>query len=171
MKKTGNTGNRRKETAPTRLEAVMKVSKKFYSDIQVRIADAINAVGASAEEHAEAVGAVDIYLGMGIEPSLNSLTVRLIFAMLKPEIDRAIERSFKARERARKRKEKSAGGRSEDAEGESEHENVEVQKEDIEKIMTTALREVTGDEDVAFRMNRRQRRMFEKLRRRENKKS
>lgn len=171
MKKTGNTGNRRKETASTRLEAVMKVSKKFYSGIQVRIADAINAVGASAEEHAEAVGAVDIYLGMGIEPSLNSLIVRLIFAMLKPEIDRAIERSFKARERARKRKEKSAGGRSEDAVKELAHENMEVRKEDIEKIMTTALREVTGDEDVAFRMNRRQRRMFEKLRRRENKKS
>ena len=139
----------------------VSVSKKFYAGIMERIRSAVELTKGDSDFQASLTAMVDAYLADGSEPDEDSpLTVRLVFALLRPEIDKAAARSRAARERAAKKRE--AVERKED----SGKRGVLPVTEIIESVMTDTIREVTGDESVTYRLNRRQRREAEQLRKR-----
>lgn len=139
----------------------VSVSKKFYAGIMERIRSAVKLTHGDSDFQAALTAMVDAYLADGREPDGDSpLTVRLVFALLRPEIDKAAARSRAARERAAKKRE--AVERKED----TAKRGVIPVTEIIESVMTDTIREVTGDESVTYRLNRRQRREAEQLRKR-----
>lgn len=77
------------------------VSRKFYTYISDRVRESMSLTG--REDAAdEAMTCLDRYLTDGSVPSENTdPAVRLTFALLRPEIDKAIERSNRARKRRR----------------------------------------------------------------------
>lgn len=84
---------------------VRNVSEKFYADICRRVTEAILLTGGDEELAEAAMSVVNAYISCGIEPTDDMYVgLRLVFAVLKPEIDRAMARSRKARERARLRR-------------------------------------------------------------------
>lgn len=155
--KSKNTKVKPADTAAT----PVSVSKKFYAGIMERIRSAAELTHGDSDFQASLTAMVDAYLADGSEPDADSpFTVRLIFALLRPEIDKAAARSRAARERAAKKRE--AIERKED----SSKRSVIPVTEIIESVMTDTIREVTGDESVTYRLNRRQRREAEQLRKR-----
>ena len=82
----------------------MTVSKKFYVDIISRIESALSFAPGSA---AEAVRLVDTYL-LGGEAASADPCAMLAFNMIRPELDKAMLRSRRARERAQLRKKAKA---------------------------------------------------------------
>lgn len=86
-------------------KSVSRVSKKFYADLDGRVRGAIYRIGCCHDAYVCAKIVIDRYISDGTEPDLSELiTVRLIFALLKPEIDKAIARSRMAKERAAARR-------------------------------------------------------------------
>lgn len=79
----------------------LPVSKKVYADIRERIELALSHYPTSL---AEAKRIVDDYLQQQ-ERNSDDHMATIAFNMIKPELDRAIERSRKARERAARKKE------------------------------------------------------------------
>lgn len=89
---------------------VKNVSKRFYSDICIRLAEATAVVGGGETGADEMRAAVDRYIADGIVPGADEdVSVRLVFTILRPEIDKALERSRKAKARAALRKKAKAG--------------------------------------------------------------
>lgn len=155
--KSKNTKVKPADTAAT----PVSVSKKFYAGIMERIRSSVEFTHGDSDFQASLTAMVDAYLADGSEPDADSpFTVRLIFALLRPEIDKAAARSRAARERAAKKRE--AIERKDDS---GKCGMIPV-TEIIESVMTDTIREVTGDESVTYRLNRRQRREAEQLRKR-----
>lgn len=175
------------------------VSKKFYTEVDTRIRAAIEAAGMCSDDYAATRSAVDLYLSDGTVPTeLHPVAVRLLFAVLRPEIDKAVERSRRARERALRKRAASSGHvmsvpdaaigggvagevaaspvaasgydgarLSVNDDEMSRPKNItDLTNEGIERVMTMALRDVTGDEDAVYSLNRRQRRLLDRQRRR-----
>lgn len=87
-----------------------RVSKKFYADIDSRVRGAISQIGCGYDVYLCVRIVIDRYISAGIEPELSELiTVRMIFALLKPEIDKAMMRSRLAKERAAARRSTKTG--------------------------------------------------------------
>lgn len=85
-----------------------KVSKKFHAYIHGRVSEACAVYGQPALA-VVASGMIDVYIADGVIPSADSDAVcMMIFTILRPEIDRAIERSASARRRAALRRVDSA---------------------------------------------------------------
>lgn len=77
-----------------------KVSKKFHAYIHGRVREACAVYGQPALA-VVASGMIDGYIADGVMPPADSVSVcMMIFTILRPEIDRAIERSASARRRA-----------------------------------------------------------------------
>lgn len=77
------------------------VSRKFYTYISDRVRESMRLTG-HEEAIGEAMASIDRYLADGSIPSEDAdPAVRLTFALLRPEIDKAIERSNRARKRRR----------------------------------------------------------------------
>lgn len=155
--KSKNTKVKPADTAAT----PVSVSKKFYAGIMERIRSSVEFTHGDSDFQASLTAMVDAYLADGSEPDEDSpLTMRLVFALLRPEIDKAAARSRAARERAAKKREtierKDDSGKC----------GMIPVTEIIESVMTDTIREVTGDESVTYRLNRRQRREAEQLRKR-----
>lgn len=87
------------------------VSRKFYTYISDRVRESMRLTGRE-EAAAEAMACIDRYMADGsVPPDDADPAVRLTFALLRPEIDKAIERSSRARTRchaAEKSPEKSS---------------------------------------------------------------
>lgn len=82
-------------------EALCPVSRKFYTYISDRVRESMRLTG-HEEAIGEAMASIDRYLADGSIPSEDAdPAVRLTFALLRPEIDKAIERSNRARKRRR----------------------------------------------------------------------
>ena len=74
-------------------EALCPVSRKFYTYISDRVRESMRLTG-HEEAIGEAMASIDRYLADGSIPSEDAdPAVRLTFALLRPEIDKAIERS------------------------------------------------------------------------------
>ncbi|WP_300502583.1 hypothetical protein [uncultured Duncaniella sp.] len=85
-----------------------KVSKKFHAYIHGRVREACAVYGQPALA-VVASGMIDGYIADGVMPPADSDAVcMMIFTILRPEIDRAIERSASARRRAAVRRGDSA---------------------------------------------------------------
>ena len=85
-----------------------KVSKKFHAYIHGRVSEACAVYGQPVLA-VVASGMIDVYIADGAAPSADSDAVcMMIFTILRPEIDRAIERSASARRRAALRRGDSA---------------------------------------------------------------
>lgn len=157
--------------------AAKSVSKKFYSDIRKRISDAVVGTGGTEQDVAEMTAAVDMYLADGTVTACDAgLSLRLVFAVLQPEIDKAVERSRRARERARR----SRRGKGRAKKTVTEAIDAAINKvmapsespriptvSEYEGIMTETMRDMTGDDSISYRMTRRERRELERERRRE----
>ncbi|MCM1356807.1 MAG: hypothetical protein NC212_10435 [Staphylococcus sp.] len=90
---------------------VKNVSRKFYADICGRVADAATVVGGGETAADEMRIVVERYIADGTEPGADEdMSVRLVFAILRPEIDKALERSRMAKARAALRREAKAVG-------------------------------------------------------------
>lgn len=81
----------------------LPVSQKFYNEISARIRSAFASVSPSDALAESAICCVESYLRYGLLPSGAVVeSVRLMFALLRPEIDKAMARSAAARRRRRK---------------------------------------------------------------------
>lgn len=78
----------------------LPVSVKVYSDLTTRISSSLSSAPASASE---AMRLLDSYL-TGEPPASDDLMALVAFNMIRPEIDRAMTRSARARERAASRR-------------------------------------------------------------------
>ncbi len=81
--------------------AILSVSKKFYADILTRVSVALSFSPSSVEE---AMRIINAYLS-GRLVGTDNQSAMIAFNMIKPEIDRAMLRSQRARERAKSRRE------------------------------------------------------------------
>lgn len=89
-----------KESITTK-SAQLPVSKKFYAGIMDRISEACAMLGADAEMREAITMAVREFITHGASPDGDAdQCVKLAFALLRPEIEKAIERSAAARRRA-----------------------------------------------------------------------
>ena len=125
------------------------ISKKAYNDFTERLRQALGTLSQNPEPIDEAIALFDRY-AKGEISDLDSPApmVKLALMMLKPEIDKAMRRSYAARERAKLRHAKSTPV-SESHENTSRPEN----SDNSEKTENTKLTERP--------MNRRERREYE----------
>lgn len=85
------------------------VSKKFFNDICERIDSTCIICGDPAILRREVLDIIEAYLSDSCMPETTvSVEARMIFTLLRPEIDRAVSRSKAARIRALQKKEKVA---------------------------------------------------------------
>ncbi|MDE5987891.1 MAG: hypothetical protein K2H17_00690 [Duncaniella sp.] len=76
------------------------VSKKFYSTITSRVRESLRLVGRE-DAAEETMGCIDRYMADGsLPPNGSDTTVILVFNLLRMEIDKALQRSRRARQRA-----------------------------------------------------------------------
>lgn len=85
-------------------KSTLPVSGKFYSDISARISSSLSSYPRSAEE---AMRIFHDYL-KGLSPLSSDPMALLAFNMVRTEIDRALERSKRARLRAMARRKKQS---------------------------------------------------------------
>lgn len=79
------------------------VSKKFYGYISVRVRESLTLIGRE-DAVAEAMACIERYMADGSLPPDDSCpAVVLTFSILRPEIDKAIQRSIRARSRSAKK--------------------------------------------------------------------
>lgn len=75
------------------------VSKKFYAYLSGRVRESLMLIGRE-DAVAEAMACIDSYMADGSLPPADSCpAVLLTFSILRPEIDKAIQRSSRARSR------------------------------------------------------------------------
>ena len=84
----------------------LPVSKKFYNDIISRITSTFADMNDGERCLRGAVAMIDGYLA-GDNPECADPMIKMVFSLLRPEIDRAMARSLRARQRGRKRKSSS----------------------------------------------------------------
>lgn len=80
----------------------LPVSKKVYADITARVNTVLSFVPASV---VEAIALVDSFLAGNADPVSSDSAAMIAFNMIKAELERAMERSSRARQRAHRRKE------------------------------------------------------------------
>lgn len=131
----------------------LPVSKKVYDDIMLRIHSSLVVLEHRPDEALETMEIIENYLATGITPDLqnHSEIARIVFTLLYPEIDKAIERSRRAREAAARRRE-------------AKQKCVTPIQADEGLISETPLQEESAP---AILLNRRQRRELERRRRAE----
>lgn len=79
---------------------LLPVSKKFYTCITDRVRGSLNLIG-RGDAVAETMACIDRYMADGtVPPTDTDPAVALTFALLRAEIDKAVERSRRARSRA-----------------------------------------------------------------------
>ena len=102
---------KRKESRTKKSKGVNGVSKKFYADLDNRVKGVMMVIDGGNTPYIAVKMAIDNYIFKGVEPERDALIlVKIIFLLLKPEIDKAMMRSRKARERAvARRSAKSCG--------------------------------------------------------------
>lgn len=81
------------------------VSEEFYAGIERRIGVTVSYLDDPSEQAAKSLRHVDDYLAAGREPTqADGLDSILIFKMIQPELDKAKERSARARAAAERRR-------------------------------------------------------------------
>ncbi len=100
------------KTATAIENQVNRVSKKVYADIVSRVNNTLKATLRKPDIIPEAIQAIDEYIANGTIPTPKDGVILIVFYMIKPEIDRAAERSRRARERAAIRREKLQAAKS-----------------------------------------------------------
>ncbi len=91
---------------------VNRVSKKVYADLVSRVNNTLKATLRQPDIIPEAIQAIDEYIADGTIPTPKDGLILIVFYMIKSEIDRAAERSRRARERAAVRREKLQAAKS-----------------------------------------------------------
>ncbi|PWB02693.1 hypothetical protein [Duncaniella muris] len=169
----------------------LPVSQKFYNEISARIRSSFASVSPSDALAESAICCVESYLREGLLPSGAVVeSVRLMFALLRPEIDKAMARSAAARRRRRKPQTDATvtGGAENEPSSESisdaipesvrEMAGSDYDPEKLANIFKALSRpfdedeeheddEEAGDAAPAVMLNRRQRRRQERLQRRD----
>ncbi len=100
------------KTATAIENQVNRVSKKVYADLVSRVNNTLKATLRQPDIIPEAIRAIDEYIADGTIPTPKDGIILIVFYMIKPEIDRAAERSRRARERAAIRREKLQAAKS-----------------------------------------------------------
>lgn len=95
-----NTNNRKKKEEWTK-----PVSKKFYDGLRDHVINCLGEMGYKTSWHYPVMRDVDDYLAYGTKPSCYVEEIeRIVFIMVRRDIDKAVERSAAARRRAQERK-------------------------------------------------------------------
>lgn len=135
------------------------VSRKFYTYISDRVRESMCLTGREDADD-EAMACIDRYLTDGSVPSDDAdPAIRLIFFLLRPEIDKAIERSSRARTR-RRAAEKSPEKSSVKTTDPAEPRNVNTDPTADSNSETATEDEEESDKPFVPR-NRRERRLYE----------
>ena len=88
------------------------VSEKFYDDICKRVYEALKYSHDISELMARCMRMLDLYMTRGECPKKwDGVDLNMVFSLLRPEIDRAMARSKRARENAARRREAKAAAR------------------------------------------------------------
>ena len=135
----------------------LPVSKKFYSEICDRIRFSFSINRPSLIE--EAIATVDSYITGGTEPDeYTDPSVLLMFNLLRPEIDKAIRRSQRAREISSKRKQSAAVSTRKDSSDKPMDNNDDIALSETEPT--------ESEEEERPLLNRRMRRLIRQERKR-----
>lgn len=138
--------------------ALLPVSRKFYQEIMDRVRSSFAAFDPTGEKTQAACCAIELYLLDGVEPAESvDASVRLMFALLRPEIDKAMARSFAARNRRRKSME-TVGNM------------LGCDKKLYSDCRSESTDEEISEQEPAIKLNRRQRRLCDRIGRRLQKK-
>lgn len=147
----------KKQTNGKKKTPALSVSRKFYVETMTRVRDAMSAVNAGCQETYEMEVYISDYLRSGLQPKRELENRQLLVMMLlKPEIDKAIARSAKARSRTKKERETPSRPLAPEA-------------ADLSAIAAEATDNASADESpeaAPVRLNRRQRRLQEQTARR-----
>lgn len=133
-KKSTSTANGAAASANCELPP-LPVSKKFYAAIRQRVTDSCACLPNGKEVSKSALALIDTYLAMGIaDLDWRPIECGLIFALVKPEIDKAMERSRAARERAARKKKAMMEAIATDGDaGEDERDCMPVNQSDMQQ--------------------------------------
>ena len=138
-------------------KSTLPVSTKFYSEIHSRVHDSVMAVTGNRPAEAQRVfAAIDRYITHGIAPAADADTlIVLTFSLLRPEIDKAMARSKRARQRSLRRREATVRTASTPVLLSTEaHETAET-------IETSEAVDPNATTETEPPMNRRQRRLID----------
>lgn len=125
------------------------VSKKFYAYLSVRVRESLVLIGRE-DAVAEAMACIDRYMADGSLPQADSCpAILLSFSILRPEIDKAVMRSSRARSRNAKKVSISAA------------DNQNVMASADANSETTDAGEERGEPEHFVPRNRRERRLYE----------
>lgn len=157
-----------KSAKPEPRGALLPVSTNFYRYISDRVREA-TAVYGDPEMRLELMLAIELYMREGVTPSESAPCVlKLMFTLLRPEIDKAMARSASARSRAKSRR---GVGRSSSKSRKAGSKLVKRLGSDSgvgEESSDSSADAVDPAETDVRRPNRRQRRMMEQLMKRGN---
>lgn len=128
------------------MKRILPISKKVNKDLNERISSVF--AGCPASE-AEAKRVLNAYLE-GVEPVSENAGVMIAFAMVRVEVDRAMERSRKARCRAKKAKEAKEAKVADRAKEPDEVQ--ESEKDDKLRRLTATRERLYGNMDEVRRL-------------------
>lgn len=129
------------------------VSERFYADIRRRVASTVGLLSDPQMQMDRAMNLIDNYLDSGVAPTRgDSLDMLMIFTLLKPELDKAVERSARARRQAEKRRRErlEAGIQAQEPAEMEAGENTTVSAKTADEPAETVVCTDTGSETALF---------------------
>lgn len=132
-------------------KSTLPVSKKFHTEICARVSASFSKCHPSLV--GKAIAVIERYMLNGIVPSVSEeAAIQLMFNLLRPEIDKAIARSRRARERS-----KSQNGKQQQPTRQLQEPK---HPKSSEADLTDDSTEPLPDEEAAPKLNRRMRRLI-----------
>ena len=147
------------------LKTPCPVSKKFYTYVSGRVRESLMSIG-QEEAVAETMACIDRYMAAGSLPAVDSCpAVLLIFSILRPEIDKAILRSSRARRRSVQKSSTSADNHNRMESADAMKTVVASAEDNLTAVGLSAESDGAGKEDGSperfIPRNRRERRLYE----------
>lgn len=141
------------------------VSKKFYTYVSGRVRESLMSIG-QEEAVAETMACIDRYMAAGSLPAADSCpAVLLTFSILRPEIDKAILRSSRARRRSVQKSSTSADNHNRMESADAMKTVVASAEDNLTAVGLSAESDGAGKEDGSperfIPRNRRERRLYE----------
>lgn len=153
MKKTAKTENR------------LPVSRGFYDGIIGRINESLACLSGDNAISPDSVrSCIDLYMTDGTVPGSDAGDiVRMVFALLRPEIDKAMARSAVARKRAGRKRRPKCDKKASEASRVSEAVEPRLTQETLPEPMDE---NISDEPEPVIALNRRERRLLEREARR-----
>jgi len=146
MKTTVSGNNTKVKRQKRQAEPKRPVSQKFYDDISNRVGIATSYLCDHRTQYLMIMHIIDGYMAGGPAPvRSDGIDALMTFALLRPEIDKAMARSRRAREAAARRREAKAAARTrQPLDGDDVSQQAEVPVTDGDRSVAGGLHGETG---------------------------